>query len=40
VTAEDKAGNTSDPASYQVTGTVQPPTIDTIIDDVGTWSVT
>jgi hypothetical protein len=36
VTAEDKAGNTSDPASYQVTGTVQPPTIDTIIDDVGT----
>ncbi|WP_368543640.1 BapA/Bap/LapF family large adhesin [Enterobacter soli] len=35
VTAEDQAGNTSDPTSYEVTGTVQPPTIDTIIDDVG-----
>jgi hypothetical protein len=36
ITAEDKAGNTSDAANWTVIGTVKPPVIDAIIDDVGT----
>jgi len=35
ITAEDSAGNTSNATSWTVTGTVQPPVIDAILDDVG-----
>jgi hypothetical protein len=35
ITAEDSAGNTSNATSWTVTGTVQPPLIDAILDDVG-----